>query len=238
MPAQLAKPRITAPPESVTIGDLVIPVIYRRRPQARRYILRVTADGVASVTIPRGGSAREARHFVDRQSPWLAAQWRKFLARVVPPVSESGVFYRGERVPVLVGLDGVARFGDQTLAIAPGDRDLRTAIKERLRLVATRELPARLAELAAREGLAVRRVSIRDQRSRWGSCSARGVISLNWRLVQMPDFVRDYIIMHELIHRREMNHSARYWQLVRTAFPETDAAEQWLRRNSAGLREL
>ena len=139
---------------------------------------------------------------------------------------------------MVVGLDGVARFGDHTLAIGPGDRDLRAAIKERLRQVANRELPARLAELAAREGLAVRRVSIRDQRSRWGSCSARGVISLNWRLVQMPDFVRDYIIMHELIHRREMNHSARYWQLLRAAFPETAAAEQWLRCHSAGLREL
>ena len=238
MPAHLVKPRISAPPESVTIGDLVIPVVYRRRPQARRYILRVTEEGVASVTIPRGGSAREARNFLDRQATWLAEQWRKYLARVVPSLAESGVFYRGERVPVFAGPDGLARFGDQAVAVAPNGRDLRGAIKERLRRLATRELPARVAELAAREGLSVRRVSIRDQRSRWGSCSARQVISLNWRLLQMPGFVRDYIIMHELIHLRELNHSARYWQLVRAAFPETDAAEQWLRLNSAGLREL
>jgi predicted metal-dependent hydrolase len=95
----------------------------------------------------------------------------------------------------------------------------------------------RLHELAAAQGLAVKRVSVRDQRSRWGSCSVKGVVSLNWRLIQAPDFVRDYIMVHELMHLREMNHSARYWKLVHEAFPRTTEAEQWLKTHSTLLRD-
>jgi predicted metal-dependent hydrolase len=103
--------------------------------------------------------------------------------------------------------------------------------------MAGKELPARVAELAAQHGLTVKCVSVRNQRSRWGSCSARGVVSLNWRLVQTPEFVRDYIIVHELMHLREMNHSSRYWKLVYEAFPRTDEAEKWLKRHAGLLRE-
>ena len=91
-----------------------------------------------------------------------------------------------------------------------------------------------LAELAAVTGVKVRRVVVRNQRSRWGSCSARGTISLNWRLVQTPDFVRDYIIYHELMHLREMNHSGRFWARVEAVCPGWRAAERWLEQH-AGL---
>ena len=81
------------------------------------------------------------------------------------------------------------------------------------------ELPARAWELAAQTRMNVTRVSVRDQRSRWGSCTAAGVISLNWRLILTPEVVRDYIILHELMHLREMNHSARFWACVEEVFP-------------------
>jgi len=102
--------------------------------------------------------------------------------------------------------------------------------------MAWKELPGRVGELAAQHGLTVRRVAVRDQRSRWGSCSARGVVSLNWRLVQTPEFVRDYIIVHELMHLREMNHSSRFWKLVAEAFPQMEEAEKWLKAHSRLLR--
>src|ERR1700722_5801195 len=98
-------------------------------------------------------------------------------------------------------------------------------------------MPARVNELAAVHGLNVRRVSVRNQRARWGSCSARGVVSLNWRLVQTPDFARDYVILHELMHLREMNHSSRFWKLVYAACPRTDEAEKWLKEHSGLLRK-
>ena len=93
-------------------------------------------------------------------------------------------------------------------------------------------------EMAAQQDLRVSRVLVRDQSSRWGSCSCRGVVSLNWRLIQTPDFVRDYIIIHELMHLREMNHSRRYWKLVTDAFPLTPAAEQWLKQHATLLRQF
>jgi predicted metal-dependent hydrolase len=77
---------------------------------------------------------------------------------------------------------------------------------------------------------------VRAQKTRWGSCSARGTISLNWRLIQAPPGVVDYLIIHELMHRREMNHSARYWKLVAQAFPDYRRAEQWLKKSGIDLR--
>jgi predicted metal-dependent hydrolase len=94
---------------------------------------------------------------------------------------------------------------------------------------AKRELPPRLLELATRHGLAVSRVSIRNQRWRWGSCSPNGHICLNWRLVTMPDWVRDYVLIHELMHLKRMDHSPRFWKLVAAACPEYESARAWLR---------
>jgi hypothetical protein len=82
----------------------------------------------------------------------------------------------------------------------------------------------------------VRRVTVRNQRSRWGSCSRRGTISLNWRILQAPPAVRDYLILHELMHLREMNRSARFWREVERACPDYKQAERWLKHHSALLR--
>ena len=94
---------------------------------------------------------------------------------------------------------------------------------------AKRELPPRLLELAARHGLAVSHVSVRNQRWRWGSCSPEGHICLNWRLVTMPDWVRDYVLIHELMHLKRMDHSPKFWKLVAAACPHYEAARAWLR---------
>ena len=93
---------------------------------------------------------------------------------------------------------------------------------------AMKELPPQLLSLAATHGIAVTRVSIRNQRSRWGACSATGSITLNWRLILVPDFVREYVMVHELMHRRELNHSKRFWGHVRAACPRYREARQWL----------
>ena len=94
----------------------------------------------------------------------------------------------------------------------------------------------RVTELVASHQLSIQRISIRNQRSRWGSCSRQGNISLNWRLIQFPPFVRDYIILHELAHLRQMNHSAKFWNEVARLCPRYPAAEKWLKANRALLR--
>jgi predicted metal-dependent hydrolase len=100
---------------------------------------------------------------------------------------------------------------------------------------AARELPEQLLELAAIHGITVHRISIGNQRSRWGSCSRRGTISLNWRLVLVPEFVREYVMLHELMHRRELNHSARFWGLVGQVCPRLVEARRWLRTEGPAL---
>jgi predicted metal-dependent hydrolase len=101
--------------------------------------------------------------------------------------------------------------------------------------LAAAEFPPRVLELAAAHQLTVQRVTIRNQRSRWGSCSRRGTISLNWRLIQTPPYVRDYIILHELMHLRQMNHSARFWREVESVCPDYETAERWLKQHAALL---
>ena len=101
---------------------------------------------------------------------------------------------------------------------------------------ARRELPARLVELAACHGLVVSRVSIRNQQSRWGSCGRDGHICLNWRLVLMPASVKDYVLVHELMHLRRMDHSAAFWRLVSDACPDYRTAREWLRRHGPSFR--
>jgi hypothetical protein len=103
------------------------------------------------------------------------------------------------------------------------------------RLRAKRELPPRLMTLAAEHGLTVSRVSVRNQKWRWGSCSRKGHICLNWRLVETPPWVRDYVMIHELMHLRRMDHSRKFWKLVADICPEYKEARRWLREHGRSL---
>ena len=210
--------------------------------RARRYILRLRPDGAARVTIPRGGSAAEARRFAERNAAWLEKQFlrqatRPSAAKTWPAGTE--IFFRGERVRLEFeanGEGGTIRFGSEIVRFGGPGGDLRPAVERHLWRLAARELPGRVLELAALHEAPVGRVTVRDQRSRWGSCSRAGTVSLNWRLVQAPVFVRDYIILHELAHLREMNHSQRFWREVALLCPDFTAAEKWLKQHSELLR--
>ena len=129
----------------------------------------------------------------------------------------------------------VVLFGGTRVRVAADTVNLRPAVETALRQLAARELVPRLRTLAAEHGLAVARVTIRNQRSRWGSCSTSGVIALNFRLVQMPAWVSDYVLLHELMHLRQQNHSRRYWRLVEQVCPDFRAAERWLRVDGKAL---
>jgi predicted metal-dependent hydrolase len=163
---------------------------------------------------------------------------------------------RARRYVLRVDSDGrlrvtIPRGGSRPEAEAFVERNLDWIVRQRRRLPTVRraaddfhalctqarsELPPRLLELAARHGLTVTRVSIRNQRSRWGSCGRDGHICLNWRLILMPPLVRDYVLVHELMHLRRMDHSPAYWRLVGDALPEYRSARDWLCRHGPSLR--
>lgn len=209
--------------------------------RARRYLLRLRPDGSARVTIPRRGSRAEAQRFVERHTEWLARQ----LDKLAEQPARSGQWFvgteillRGDWVKLEIPANGQPGFihcGTEAIPVPGAGGDLRPWIMRHLWRLAAVEFPPRVFELAAARQLTVHRVSVRNQRSRWGSCSRRGTISLNWRLVQAPPAVRDYVILHELMHLRQMNHSARFWREVADACPEYETAERWLKQHTALL---
>ena len=229
-------------PEFLTVGGRHVPVAAVRNPRARRYILRLRPDRSARVTIPRGGSMAEACRFLERHHAWLERQLQKLAAQPTRPkewLPGTEILFRGEPTKIEAGLDGHAnliRLGPETIKVADSSIDLRRPIERHLWKLAAKELPLRVREYLAVHPLPVRRITVRNQRSRWGSCSRQGTISLNWRLVQTPPFVRDYIILHELMHLRHMNHSARFWREVEVACPYYETAERWLKQHSSLLR--
>jgi predicted metal-dependent hydrolase len=113
--------------------------------------------------------------------------------------------------------------------------DLRLIVEPWMRAMAGQELPARCLELSRTCGLSVSRVAVRNQRSRWGACSPKRVITLNWRLIQMPPDVADYIIFHELMHLKQPNHSRRFWREVGAVCAWWRSAERWLRGHGREL---
>ncbi len=228
--------------EGLSVGGRTVLLRFVVNRRARRYILRLAGDGSACVTIPRGGSAAEARRFAGRNAAWLERQMlRRALAppqvRIWPLGTE--IFFRGQKVRLEAEVNGSqpkVRFCSETVEVADRGGDLRPCIERHLWALAARELPPRVAELALLHQIPVQRVSVRDQCSRWGSCSRRGTVSLNWRLVQAPLFVRDYIILHELAHMKQMNHSARFWRELARVCPDFRQAETWLKEHAQLLR--
>lgn len=217
--------------------------------RARHYRLTLRRDGVAVTTVPAGGTEQGARAFVEQHRGWLerarARQAKRPRAATVWSLGTL-VLWRGELAEIRRATEAPLRpagFSGQTAVCLGADvfrvasftGDLRPVLEKLFLRRAKIELPGRAWELAAETRTDLKQVMVRNQRSRWGSCSAHGTISLNWRLVQTPESVRDYIIYHELMHRREMNHSARFWARVEEVCPGWREAERWLKHNGSLL---
>ena len=223
--------------KAVTNPELVF--VHSRR--ARHYRLTLRKDGVAVATVPARGSEREARLFVEQHGDWLARARARYARRpraAAVWATGTAVLWRGEMTEIRVARPGEKPqlcLAADIFRVPSLEGDLRPALEKQFARRAKIELPARVWELAAETGTDLKHVTVRNQRSRWGSCSAGGTVSLNWRLVQTPDSVRDYIIYHELMHLREMNHSGRFWARVESVCPGWREAEKWLKRNGSLL---
>lgn len=217
----------------VEAGGHILPIDVVRHRWARRYLVRLTEDGRVRLTVPRGASIAGGLSFVEQERAWIAREWERVRARTTW-ASGTVVFWRGEAVTLVDAGDAVV-CGGESIPVAGRDRDIRAALQRHWRRVAEGELPGRCRELAELHGLSIARVSVRDQRSRWGACSSRRAITLNWRLVQMPPAVSDYVICHELAHLDVPNHSRRFWRRVAALCPEWRTAERWLRAHGREL---
>src|SRR5262245_19906353 len=219
----------------VVVDQAVYLVRMRRHRQARRYTLRIDAAAREVVlTIPPRGSVREAKEFAEKHGGWIAARLKR-LPEAAPfahgfEVPLRGVPHRiahrhGARGTVWIERDA----GDSTLICVAGEPPhVNRRIADFLKRQALRDLERASRSYAEKLGVAIKRICVRDQSSRWGSCSNTGVLSFSWRLILAPAFVLDYLAAHEVCHLVELNHSLRFWRLVKRFYPEVERAKVWL----------
>jgi predicted metal-dependent hydrolase len=221
----------------------------RRSPRARRVRVSVESDGAVRVTLPRRAPLRAADEAVRELAPWIQRR-RRALARaaaevartpgtvpyldselwLVPQAGRTRVHRRGDTllVPDTVARGSVgARHESQT---GHGD-----ALERWYRRAARAEIAPRLDAAVARAGTAYSRLTIRAQRTRWGSCSTTGAMSFNWRLLLAPEVVLEYVIEHEVCHLEVMDHSPRFWALLASRVPDWRDHAAWLRRYGSTL---
>jgi predicted metal-dependent hydrolase len=207
----------------------------RRHRQARRYTLRIDAASREVVlTMPPRGSVKEAKDFAQKHGGWIAARLKRlpeaapFAHGIEVPlrgVPHRVVHRRGVRGTVWTETDGD---GALLLCVAGEAAHVNRRIGDFLKREAQHDLDAASRGYADKLGVPIKRISVRDQSSRWGSCSNTGVLSFSWRLILAPPYVLDYLAAHEVSHLVELNHSTRFWRLVKRLYPNFERAKVWL----------
>jgi len=225
------------------MGDHILPgnppvaLTLRRSARAKRISLRVSGlDGRVTLTLPSHVPEREALQFAHEKAAWLR---RQLSGRPEHVAVCHGVELPIEGRPLLI-TPGAGRLvyqaGDKV--IVPGALE-RVAIRLQayLKTRARDRLATASDHYAGLLGRGYTRVTLRDTRSRWGSCSAQGALNYSWRLIMAPPEVLRYVAAHEVAHLQEMNHSPSFWALVEELMPEYPAPRRWLRENGAGLHK-
>ncbi len=214
------------------------PLTYAIRRSGRARRVRVTIDraGAVEVVLPERMPLRAAQDAVHELRPWIDRRLTEAGRQ------RAAVLARGESLPFLgetltvravPGRTRVTRQGERLLV--PDGPDRHAAIERWYRRTAREEIGRRLDRACAIAGLTYTRLTIRDQRTRWGSCSRAGAMSFNWRLLLAPAEVLDYVVWHEVCHLAFMDHSPRFWGLVARYCPEHRERAAWLRRNAGTL---
>jgi predicted metal-dependent hydrolase len=224
--------------EVIRLDDPAVLVRLHRSARARRFTLSLRQGREARLTAPSHAPDSEARRFLDRHRGWL----REALERVPQPVGISP----GALIPVAgharrlaEGPHGLraCRLEGDTLLIPPG-RSPGAAVAAFLTLRAQAVLVPAAQRAAACLGRPVGRISFRDTRSRWGSCTARGDLMFSWRLAMAPEAVQVYVADHEAAHLVEMNHGPAFWRLVADLNPDWRIHRSWLRREGPALHRF
>lgn len=218
----------------------MLPAISIKRLRSSRSLrLRVYPDGQVVVTAPLRAPQALIDSFVTEHQDWITQKHEVAIQnRAALTQERETIFFRGTEYQLRVNVNSqlksaVSLDDTQLIVTSPNesDQEVRKILEKWYRAAAKRVFTARVPLLADLVNRDVTRVTIRSQRSRWGSCSSRNTISLNWRLIMAPDWVSDYVIYHELAHLTQMNHSPKFWQLVEDYYPEYKKAEKWLKNH-------
>ena len=215
---------------SLELEGRVVSLTIRRHPRARNIILRIEPKIGPIVTVPWHTSFQEGIDLVQRKAIWLLRQ----LDAIPTPVP----FTEGARVPLL-GAERIVRHDptsrrvvivtETEFQVSGQIEHLARRLTDWFKKEAKRVIGERVEEKTLMLGKAYRRISIRDTRSRWGSCNEDGNLSFSWRLVMLPDSVLDYVVAHEVAHLKQLDHSPAFWRTVDTLTADSQRARDWLK---------
>ncbi|MGI9383001.1 MAG: M48 family metallopeptidase [Methyloligellaceae bacterium] len=254
-------PNQTGDSFELKVAGLDTPVEVRRSARAARLILKVNeARRGAVLTMPPHASLAEASDFLTRHFDWLQTRLAaipepipfadgarvplrgiEHVLQFAGPVRRRGVVWTeaGDEIrdrPTDWSGEAMPASSPRPRICVAGETDhAPRRLKDWLAREAKKDLTARVAWHGDALGLKAKRISVRDQSTRWGSCSSTGVLSFSWRLILAPHFVLDYVAAHEVAHLKEMNHSPAFWRLVRQSMARTDEAKRWLKTHGAAL---
>lgn len=231
-----ANHRETMVPEYLKVGEQVLPLLIKRHARAKRICLRYNPTAHAiSLTLPRNTHVGTALDFLDTKSDWLIdtleemPRQKQIKPGVVIPLL-------GRRIRIRHDARMRGWLLTNEMLLVSGEREeFPERIQHALRKIAHGEIKARAERYAATLGKRINRITVRDTRSRWGSCSSTGNLSFSWRLIFAPEEVLEYVIAHEVAHLKHMNHSAAFWNLVEYLCPNHEPAKEWLRLHGKHL---
>lgn len=222
----------------LAFGNPPIAVDLRRSARARRLSLRVSRlDGKVSLTLPQRTPEREAIAFLRAREDWV----RQHLDQIAPPVVArigAAVPFQGRSVQIVAGPVKRATLRDGALLVPSDPSQTGAKVQAFLRLQARDALADASDTYAAQVGRSFNRLSLRDTRSRWGSCSSKGVLMYSWRLIMAPPDVLNYVAAHEVAHLVEMNHSSAFWDVVAGLMPDYAVHRAWLRQEGQLLHQV
>jgi predicted metal-dependent hydrolase len=213
-----------------------IPVEIKRSPRASRLKLRIDRQAGVILVLPLRVSAREGVAFLKRELPWIAKKIEN-IPEIVP-------FLPGSTIPILGTPHEIVHVPERRGLVWPEDSRLFVSgreehvprrIKDWIKKAAKQEITPRVLDYTDKIDAHHTGVTIRDQKTRWGSCSSKGRLNFSWRLFLMPEFVLDYVVAHEVAHLRHMNHSSQFWTLVNDINTDVRAAKKWLGQNGASV---
>lgn len=231
--------------EEMTLAGRTIPYSLTISDRARQPRLIVAPGTGLRVVTPLGYDRDRLLSFILRRQGWILKHLDRLAALPTAPTADAPlpeqITFLGTphavRVVIVPGKRTTVVHDGQAFAITvPTESAARPTLEAWLRAAARFAIATQVASRAAEMGLAYGRVAIRDQKTRWGSCSRAGNLNFNWRLVLAPSAVLDYVVVHELAHRAEMNHSTRFWRVVAHFCPDYGMHRLWLRKQGAELR--
>ncbi len=241
-----SKAKKTAPPviRQHDVGGRSIALTIRQSRSATRLTLSIVPGGKAlKLTVPVGLANCDVEAFLDRHQGWLMTRLARFPR--APVIAEGysihirGVAHRIERTGKLRGLTEAVMIDSEAVLYVSGDQaHLKRRIRDYLKQEARRDLDALVSRHAITLERKVASLSLKDTKSRWGSCSQGGNLSFSWRLVMAPPLVIDYLAAHEVAHLVEMNHGKNFWAICLKLCPEMEEAKKWLKRNGTMLHAI